>query len=323
MLGLAQPRRLSTRSSSPADVSHWAREVSLAFAVDNAVAESATEPAAATVAQLGVATLPEAFPCEQTSREGSCEIVDSQYPIDPLLEASSSTLHVESLDRSNDRQFKVQGQQLGQESRNMHEEAHCSDSSSGVAGSKRGRHEESGEDVRVDGNCASVTDQPMRYSLRKRKKTHHVPTLREGSVLGNNLPCQEESSSASDESDTSIPAAKYVEWALGSTVLKRVFVDGRAIFQLQFEWPLGMPEQRRSRKPSCRSVATRKRGVAPGRTTKGYARFTPSEDALLIKLKETEGFPWSQIHREFSKSFPKRTRGSLQVRYSTKLKDRG
>ncbi|KAH2484046.1 hypothetical protein KXW70_007806, partial [Aspergillus fumigatus] len=40
------------------------------------------------------------------------------------------------------------------------------------------------------------------------------------------------------------------------------------------------------------------------------------EDKLLLKLKQKEHLPWSEI----VKHFPGRTKGSLQVRYSTKLK---
>ncbi|KAJ6045597.1 uncharacterized protein N7446_012461 [Penicillium canescens] len=48
-------------------------------------------------------------------------------------------------------------------------------------------------------------------------------------------------------------------------------------------------------------------------------RFLPAEDELLIELKEKRSLPWDRI----MKHFPGRTRGALQVRYSTKLKDRG
>lgn len=48
-------------------------------------------------------------------------------------------------------------------------------------------------------------------------------------------------------------------------------------------------------------------------------RFQPDEDELLIELKERRSLPWPRI----VKHFPGRTKGSLQVRYSTKLKDRG
>ncbi|KAJ6038141.1 hypothetical protein N7499_003481 [Penicillium canescens] len=48
-------------------------------------------------------------------------------------------------------------------------------------------------------------------------------------------------------------------------------------------------------------------------------RFLPAEDELLIELKEKQSLPWDRI----MKHFPGRTRGALQVHYSTKLKDRG
>lgn len=48
------------------------------------------------------------------------------------------------------------------------------------------------------------------------------------------------------------------------------------------------------------------------------SRFTAKEDELLINLKEKENLPWEQI----GERFPRRSTGSLQVRYSTKLKNR-
>lgn len=54
-----------------------------------------------------------------------------------------------------------------------------------------------------------------------------------------------------------------------------------------------------------------------GQGTKG-TEFSADEDELLISLKENDGLSWSEI----AKHFPGRTKGSLQVRYSTKLKTR-
>jgi hypothetical protein len=47
-------------------------------------------------------------------------------------------------------------------------------------------------------------------------------------------------------------------------------------------------------------------------------RFTEDKDAKLVDLKERKGWSWEDIQR----SFPGRSTGSLQVRYSTKLKER-
>ncbi|KAI5306765.1 hypothetical protein KEM56_007212 [Ascosphaera pollenicola] len=45
-------------------------------------------------------------------------------------------------------------------------------------------------------------------------------------------------------------------------------------------------------------------------------KFTPTEDSLLIELKENKNLTWKQI----ADFFPGRTSGTLQVRYCTKLK---
>ncbi|KFY28252.1 hypothetical protein V491_00550 [Pseudogymnoascus sp. VKM F-3775] len=45
--------------------------------------------------------------------------------------------------------------------------------------------------------------------------------------------------------------------------------------------------------------------------------YSAADDDLLIRLKEDDKLPWDEI----AKSFPGRTKGTLQVRYSTKLKN--
>lgn len=60
---------------------------------------------------------------------------------------------------------------------------------------------------------------------------------------------------------------------------------------------------RRNRKPS-------------GCATSRRVAVLSDEDKLLIKLKQKDDLPWSEI----VKHFPGRTKGSLQVRYSTKLR---
>ena len=60
---------------------------------------------------------------------------------------------------------------------------------------------------------------------------------------------------------------------------------------------------------------TTKCKAAPARSK---VRFTPQEDAILINLRERKGLLWEEIER----SFPHRTKASLQVHYSMKLKNR-
>ncbi|KGO76320.1 hypothetical protein PITC_018430 [Penicillium italicum] len=59
------------------------------------------------------------------------------------------------------------------------------------------------------------------------------------------------------------------------------------------------------------------KGSRAGKTT-GPTRFLSKDDQLLIELKEEWSLPWKRI----AEYFPGRSEGSLQVRYSTRLKGR-
>jgi hypothetical protein len=45
-------------------------------------------------------------------------------------------------------------------------------------------------------------------------------------------------------------------------------------------------------------------------------RWTPEEDATILKMREVDGCSWEEIHA----ALPHRTPGAIQVQYSTKLK---
>ena len=108
--------------------------------------------------------------------------------------------------------------------------------------------------------------------------------------------------------------ASFTEWPLHDASLKRVMVNGKATFQLQFAWDLdaesGHRHQPAKNQRTKRAASTRQ------------GKFTPEEDELLIKLKGGQGGSWNDIHRKFAEVFPRRSLGSLQVHYSTHLKDR-
>ena len=57
-----------------------------------------------------------------------------------------------------------------------------------------------------------------------------------------------------------------------------------------------------------------------GRTRKGQT-YEVEETRLLKKLKIDEQLPWSEVYRRFTKKFPGRTLGSMQVYWSTKGKN--
>lgn len=73
--------------------------------------------------------------------------------------------------------------------------------------------------------------------------------------------------------------------------------------------------------PSKSSRSTLKKKLQKQRTKCARARFTPDEDSLLIQLRSAK-LTWQEIYRRFDKRFPgKRSRGALQVRWSTKLEE--
>ncbi|PKX96261.1 uncharacterized protein P174DRAFT_509554 [Aspergillus novofumigatus IBT 16806] len=72
-------------------------------------------------------------------------------------------------------------------------------------------------------------------------------------------------------------------------------------------------DQDEGRQSGFKACSTSK---SSGCTTDRRVAVLSKEDKLLMKLKQKDHLPWSEI----VKHFPGRTKGSLQVRYSTKLK---
>ncbi|KAK7428974.1 hypothetical protein QQZ08_004486 [Neonectria magnoliae] len=134
----------------------------------------------------------------------------------------------------------------------------------------------------------------------------------------------------SDDSDTRHDFATCQEWQLDNVILKRVVLNGVATFQLQFGWDMCSKHDN-----AVDAVHDRRHGTFAGSTGRVHrgegakAKFTPEEDRFLLDLKEGEDgqssphLTWSEIYRRFDTRFPgRRSCGSLQVHYCTKLKGR-
>ena len=115
--------------------------------------------------------------------------------------------------------------------------------------------------------------------------------------------------------------AEFEEWPLENATLKRIVLNGQVTFQLQFGGAAHLHGVRVG--DVHHAPAAKKRGRRMPNPIPGGA-FTVEEDDLLIRLKERETkLSWSQIYQRFNTAFPdRRSQASLQVRYSTKLKDR-
>jgi hypothetical protein len=113
--------------------------------------------------------------------------------------------------------------------------------------------------------------------------------------------------------------AMFEEWPLDNVVLKRVIENGRATFQLQFTWDLHAKHVHGSH--LAQSYGQTKKRRSTTRRAASRVPFTPEEDSLLTALKG-EALPWQEIYERFKDAFPlqRRSLGSLQVRYCTKLK---
>lgn len=138
------------------------------------------------------------------------------------------------------------------------------------------------------------------------------------------IPSPPSSHCSSQSSPPSITGAKFEEWPLPNATLKRITLgDGQATFQLQSDWdPREDSRQVDSPSNGLRAPTSRK-GVRPRGDAASSAAYTPAENEFIISLKEGHGGRnWATIHREFNEKFPGRTKGSLQVHYCTKLKDR-
>ena len=131
-------------------------------------------------------------------------------------------------------------------------------------------------------------------------------------------------SQTTSENEERIHVTDVNEWLIQSFVSKRLILEGVGVFRLEFERPLCTEHGQVNTSPgNSHGLTTTERTQGRKRRTCGGARakFTREEDKLLIKLRRQGSLPWSEIYQRFSLAFPGRSRGSLQVHYSTKLKD--
>ncbi|KAJ5723913.1 hypothetical protein N7488_001948 [Penicillium malachiteum] len=177
----------------------------------------------------------------------------------------------------------------------------------------------------TDGNDSGVGDIAVLPRLRKRPrrtastKIQPAQTQRESRYHMFSSPAPEEEI-ANPCPNTSLQNIQTIP--IRGFLTRETFLS-RVIYSCTFE---------EDRQPSCQHGPTKAPAYGEGLDRTGHTtqpsnkkpsahatRFLPSEDELLIELKEKRSLPWNRIVRHF----PGRTKGALQVRYSTKLKDRG
>jgi hypothetical protein len=129
----------------------------------------------------------------------------------------------------------------------------------------------------------------------------------------------------------SVPIAEYQEWPFQG-FLKRTKIGSETTYNLEFKLPcilehLNLPINPKelhicsSREAPAKvaipleAAAHSKMYPAALRPQIKRAAWTPEEDAALLKMRN-EGCSWEDIHA----ALPHRSKGTIQVRYSTKLK---
>ncbi|KAK4072648.1 hypothetical protein Purlil1_13292 [Purpureocillium lilacinum] len=246
-----------------------------------------------------------------------CAEVESRYPIDPLLEPQD-LVSAHSIDRSisthDDFETTMQSQH--------HQTGNASDSCTGHSRDSIDDVNETSEQAqRQHGG----SEPAAATSRRSGGSTAAFPAIEttplERRIVPRRLPCPTAADGTPDGENISAIDARFEEWPLQNAILKRVIVAGMATFQLQFEWPVPTVHSQRdavaryTTRPSTRRHGSQQK---PAKRTK----FAPEEDDLLIKLKAEGMLTWAEIHQQFTATFPGRSRGSLQVHYSTVLKER-
>lgn len=137
------------------------------------------------------------------------------------------------------------------------------------------------------------------------------------------------SRSSSAPADSAL-VTEYQEWPFQG-FLKRTKIGNETTYNLEFQL-LYIPEHlpvlsealgMRSNKEMSAEAATpydagahSKMHSATVRPRIKRVRWTPEEDATILKMREVDGCSWEEIHA----ALPHRTPGAIQVQYSTKLK---
>ncbi|KAG5803242.1 hypothetical protein H9Q74_013062 [Fusarium xylarioides] len=187
-------------------------------------------------------------------------------------------------------------------------------------------------DVEGDQGEEEEDEQSPRKRHKISKSLISRASLRSTTRLAKRNPCPQISGTSSPavsqltsgEAETGPVLAKFEQWQVKNAVLKRITENGSATFQLQFDWSPCLEHGHASNAgqscvalPSLRTISKTKRRASATR-----AHYTTQEDDLLLELKEGKGLTWPQIHQQFIQAFPGRSAQSLQVHYSTKLKNR-
>lgn len=90
-------------------------------------------------------------------------------------------------------------------------------------------------------------------------------------------------------------SARFEEWTLGEAILKRVTIEGRRAFQLEFEWDPCMANHQPRRASQPYRPGRRSQPTPTARRRARRGRFSEDDHEYLTKLNG-KGHAWSKIY---------------------------
>ncbi|KAL2201616.1 hypothetical protein CC79DRAFT_189875 [Sarocladium strictum] len=115
-------------------------------------------------------------------------------------------------------------------------------------------------------------------------------------------------------SEADVLLAQFEQWPLRDVFLKRITEGSKTTFQLQFEWDTESCDPRSDKSVSQSERGREMKNLGSAVKLSGK-RWTLKEDETVRRMRQASR-SWSDIQR----ALPHRSEGTIQVRYSTKLK---
>lgn len=161
----------------------------------------------------------------------------------------------------------------------------------------------------------AASSRGSRSSRQRRSATHaaQLPSAIRTSRRDINSPTPSQETPSPSEANMFL--ARFEEWPLGDVLLKRITEGGKTTFQLQFDWDSDLCQPHAGRSVSNPKKRRRLSKTLRSAAKSSGARWTSEEDETVRRMKQ-DGDSWAAIQR----ALPHRSEGTIQVRYSTKLR---
>lgn len=158
------------------------------------------------------------------------------------------------------------------------------------------------------------TSVSSRSSWRRRPERSAAPLSSKPQASGCSVNNSAQSEANPAHSRSNVHLAQFEQWPLRDVFLKRITEGGKTTFQLQFKWDTDSCDAHTT---ASTSQPKKKRLIKKSGSSAGSSggRWMPKKEETVRVMRQA-GKSWSDIQR----AIPHRSEGTIQVRYSTKLK---